>query len=130
MQSKRITISLDPDRFSALRSMSQRTGDTIAMVVRKAIDAIDTGGEERPDPAAPATSGPGGAVEAASGRMLFTFDGTSIPNGGGAQGAPVAYVAGGREYVANAFGGNLPDRAHFPPNAVGDAIVAFALPQQ
>lgn len=68
------------------------------------------------------------AVDAASGKMLFTFDGTMIPNGGGAEGAPVAYVVNGKEYIVNDFGGNVPDRANFPPNPVGDAIVAFTLP--
>ena len=67
------------------------------------------------------------AVDAGTGNILFTFDGTSIPNGGGAQGAPVAYVIKGKEYVVNAFGGNVPDR-QFAPNPVGDAIVAFSLP--
>jgi len=68
------------------------------------------------------------AVDAATGKMLFTFDGTSIKDGGGAQAAPVAYVVKGREYIVNGFGGNVPDRAGFPPNPVGDAIVAFTLP--
>jgi alcohol dehydrogenase (cytochrome c) len=67
------------------------------------------------------------AVDARTGKMLFTFDGTSIPNGGGAQAAPVAYVVRGKEFVVNAFGGNVPDR-QFVPNPVGDAIVAFSLP--
>jgi quinohemoprotein ethanol dehydrogenase len=67
------------------------------------------------------------AVDAATGKMLFTFDGTSLPDGGGAQAAPVAYVVGGREFVVNAFGGNVPDR-QFAPNPVGDAIIAFSIP--
>jgi outer membrane protein assembly factor BamB len=37
------------------------------------------------------------AVDAATGKMLFTFDGTSIKDGGGAQAAPVAYVVKGRD---------------------------------
>ena len=68
------------------------------------------------------------AVDAASGNILFTFDGTTIPNGGGAQAAPVAYVVNGKEFVVNGFGGNVPDRRNFPPNPVGDAVVAFSLP--
>jgi quinohemoprotein ethanol dehydrogenase len=67
------------------------------------------------------------AVDAGTGKILFTFNGTSIPNGGGAQAAPVAYVVKGKEFVVNAFGGNVPDR-QFVPNPVGDAIVAFSLP--
>jgi len=68
------------------------------------------------------------AVNAATGDTLWTFDGTSVPNGGGANAAPIAYVVGGREFVANAFGGNSLDQ-EFPPNPTGDAVIAFALPQ-
>ena len=68
------------------------------------------------------------AVDAATGEILFTFDGTTVTNGGGAQAAPTAYVVNGKEYVVNGFGGNVPDRHNFPPNPVGDAVVAFALP--
>ena len=68
------------------------------------------------------------AVNAATGHNLFTFDGTTVPNGGGAQAAPVAYVVNGQEFIVNGFGGNLPDRKNFPPNPVGDAVVAFSLP--
>lgn len=67
------------------------------------------------------------AANAATGDILFTFDGTSVMHGGGAQAAPVAYVVNGKEYIVNAFGGNVPDRANFPPNPVGDAIIAFSL---
>ena len=66
------------------------------------------------------------AVDARNGKVLFTFDGTSIPHGGGAQGAPTAYVVNGTEYIANAFGGNFADR-QFAPNPVGDALVAFSV---
>jgi quinohemoprotein ethanol dehydrogenase len=65
-------------------------------------------------------------ADARTGAMLWSFDGTSLPNGGGANAAPIAYVAGGREFVVNAFGGNAADRSFGSP--VGDAIVAFALP--
>ena len=60
--------------------------------------------------------------------MLFTFDGTSFKDGGGAQAAPVAYVEKGGVYIVNGFGGNVPDRAGFPPNSLGDATIAFTLP--
>jgi alcohol dehydrogenase (cytochrome c) len=66
-------------------------------------------------------------VNAGTGKMLFTFDGTSVPNGGGAQAAPVAYVVKGKEFIVNGFGGNVPDR-QFAPNPVGDAVIAFSLP--
>jgi outer membrane protein assembly factor BamB len=68
------------------------------------------------------------AVNAATGAMLWSFDGTSMSGGGGANAEPVAYVVNGREFIVNAFGGNVPDAEHFPPNPVGDAIIAFALP--
>jgi quinohemoprotein ethanol dehydrogenase len=68
------------------------------------------------------------AVNANTGAMLFTFDGTTVTNGGGAQAAPVAYVVNGKEFIVNGFGGNLPDRLNFPPNPVGDAVIAFTLP--
>src|SRR6266404_4344493 len=48
------------------------------------------------------------------------------PNGGGAQAAPVAYVIKGKEFIVNGFGGNFNDR-QFPPNPVGDAVIAFSL---
>ncbi len=67
------------------------------------------------------------AADARSGQVLFTFDGRTVPNGGGAQAAPIAYVLDGREYIVNAFGGNNADRPNFPPNIVGDAIVAFTI---
>lgn len=65
-------------------------------------------------------------VDARTGNMLFTFDGTSVPNGGGAEAAPVAYTADGKEFIVNAFGGNKADR-QFAPNPIGDAIIAFSL---
>jgi quinohemoprotein ethanol dehydrogenase len=67
------------------------------------------------------------AVDAATGKILFTFDGTTVHNGGGAQGAPVAYVVKGKEFIVNDFGGNESDR-QFAPNPVGDAVIAFSLP--
>jgi len=68
-------------------------------------------------------------VDARTGTLLFTFNGTAVPQGGGAQAAPVAYVCHGREFIVNAFGGNIADRPAFGPNPVGDAIIAFALPR-
>jgi outer membrane protein assembly factor BamB len=66
------------------------------------------------------------AVNAATGQMLFTFDGTSVEHGGGANANPTAYVTGGQEFVVNAFGGNAADRDFGSP--VGDALIAFFLP--
>ena len=90
------------------------------------------------------------AVDARTGDILFTYDGPADSKQhdiGGAQANPVAYVAGGREFIVNAFGGNVPDRSitsdgnclGIEPgqtqrdlstcaNPVGDAFVAFALP--
>jgi quinohemoprotein ethanol dehydrogenase len=67
------------------------------------------------------------AVDAATGKILFTFDGTTVHNGGGAQGSPVAYVVKGKEFIVNDFGGSANDR-QFAPNPVGDAVIAFSLP--
>lgn len=79
------------------------------------------------------------AVDARTGEMLFTFDApASVTNAGGAAASPIAYLAEGREFSVNAFGGNVPDRNNFTGNCpgvgrecdnrVGDAIIAFALP--
>jgi alcohol dehydrogenase (cytochrome c) len=67
------------------------------------------------------------AASAASGTILWSFDGTSVENGGGANAAPIAYVTGGKEFIANAFGGNsLVRRRRVSP--LGDALIAFSLP--
>ncbi|MEZ4580885.1 MAG: PQQ-binding-like beta-propeller repeat protein [Caldilineaceae bacterium] len=91
------------------------------------------------------------AVDAQSGQTLWTFscadyagpqqeavrgscnaDGSSSDGThaiGGANGAPAVYMANGREYVVMAFGGNTQVRSGqtSPP---GDALIAFALPNQ
>jgi quinohemoprotein ethanol dehydrogenase len=80
-------------------------------------------------------------VDAKTGKMLFTFNAAAnIPNAGGAAAGPIAYLLDGREFIVNAFGGNVPDRSitangnclgagHICDNPVGDAFVAFALPR-
>ncbi|HZE04216.1 MAG TPA: PQQ-binding-like beta-propeller repeat protein [Solirubrobacteraceae bacterium] len=71
------------------------------------------------------------AVDAATGRRLWSFNGTRLPHGGGANGSPIAYKVNGREFVVMAFGGNAADRherKQYSP--VGDAIVGFALPRR
>ncbi|HEX2714321.1 MAG TPA: PQQ-binding-like beta-propeller repeat protein [Candidatus Acidoferrales bacterium] len=81
------------------------------------------------------------AANAKTGELLFTFDGPAhIKNAGGSSASPIAYVTEGREFIANAFGGNVPDRNNFTGNCsgvgrdcdnpVGDAIVAFTLPRR
>jgi quinohemoprotein ethanol dehydrogenase len=71
------------------------------------------------------------AADAETGKVLFTFDAPKrVKNAGGAAASPVAYVVKGREFIVNAFGGNVPDRNNFPPNPVGDAIIAFSLPEK
>lgn len=67
------------------------------------------------------------AVDAATGTTRWSFDGTSVANGGGAAAPPSVYVANGREYVVEAFGGNRNDRSK-TASPVGDAVIAFALP--
>jgi alcohol dehydrogenase (cytochrome c) len=67
------------------------------------------------------------AVSAATGAPLWSFDGTTVTDAGGADAPPSIYVVNGREYVVEAFGGNSNDR--FSSNSpVGDAVIAFALP--
>lgn len=80
------------------------------------------------------------AADARTGKLLFTFDApANVMKAGGAAAGPVAYLVNGREFVVNAFGGNVPDRSvtgngnclgggHTCDNPVGDAYVAFALP--
>jgi quinohemoprotein ethanol dehydrogenase len=63
------------------------------------------------------------AANAQTGDVLWTFQST-LPNVGGANGAPAVYVVNGREYVVMDFGGNAD--ADFTK---GDALIAFALPQ-
>jgi quinohemoprotein ethanol dehydrogenase len=82
------------------------------------------------------------AADAKSGKMLFSFDApANITNAGGAAAGPIAYLADGREFIVNAFGGNVPDRSitangnclgggHTCDNPVGDAFIAFALPRR
>jgi alcohol dehydrogenase (cytochrome c) len=63
------------------------------------------------------------AADARTGRILWTFDGSKVPNAGGADASPAFYVVNGKEYVVYAFGGE-------PGNSpvLGDVVIAFALP--
>jgi quinohemoprotein ethanol dehydrogenase len=79
------------------------------------------------------------AADARTGKMLFSFHAPGkITNAGGAAAGPMAYLVDGREFVVNAFGGNVPDRGvtsngdclgggSLCDNPVGDAYIAFAL---
>jgi len=79
------------------------------------------------------------AADARSGSKLFSFNAPgNITNAGGAAAGPMAYLVDGREFVVNAFGGNVPDRGitangnclvggSICDNPVGDAYIAFAL---
>lgn len=70
------------------------------------------------------------AVDASNGAPLWTFDATSVPNAGGADGAPSVYVVHGREYVVDVFGGDAQSRGVTGNSPLGDAVIAFALPGQ
>ena len=70
------------------------------------------------------TAGTFYGVNAATGQILWTFNGLSIKGAGAPTAAPVVYTVNGREYVAMAFGGQ-PDS----DTPLGDAMIAFALPQ-
>jgi outer membrane protein assembly factor BamB len=67
------------------------------------------------------------AFDAVTGAVLWSFAGTSVPNGGGANAAPIAYVIDGKELIANAFGGNANERNRLV-SPLGDALVVFGLP--
>jgi glucose dehydrogenase len=67
------------------------------------------------------------AVSAATGASLWSFDGTTVPDAGGADAPPAVYVVNGREYVVENFGGNFNERFS-TKSPVGDAVIAFALP--
>jgi outer membrane protein assembly factor BamB len=81
-------------------------------------------------------------ADAKTGKMLFSYDApANVTNAGGAAAGPIAYLADGREFIVNAFGGNVPDRSitangnclgggRVCDNPVGDAFIAFALPQR
>jgi glucose dehydrogenase len=71
------------------------------------------------------------AVDAKTGQNLWTFN---VPEkikqgGGGADGAFSVYVVNGREYVIGVFGGSAMERHLDEQSPVGDAVIAFALPQ-
>ena len=66
-------------------------------------------------------------LNASTGKVLWTFDATNVRGAGSPTAAPVAYSVNGREFIANAFGGN-PNEGD--ENKSGDALIAFALPNQ
>jgi len=65
------------------------------------------------------------AADASTGKILWTFDSSTVPNAGGATASPAFYVVNGREYVVYGFGGNPGESPK-----LGDAVIAFALPDQ
>ena len=68
------------------------------------------------------------AVDFLTGAFLWTFDGTSLPDGGGAQASPIAYEVNGREYVAVCVGTLPAGRGETAtPQSPGEYVV-FALP--
>jgi glucose dehydrogenase len=62
-------------------------------------------------------------VSAATGQILWVFDAWTMPNATGGNASAAIYEANGVEYVVYGFGGE-------PGNsfALGDAVIAFALP--
>jgi glucose dehydrogenase len=65
------------------------------------------------------------AADAKTGEILGTFDASTVPNAGGANGSPAIYVVNGREYIVYGFGGNPGESP-----VLGDAVIAFALPER
>jgi quinohemoprotein ethanol dehydrogenase len=63
------------------------------------------------------------AVSAATGEILWVFDSWTEPNATGGNASPAVYEMNGVEYVVYGFGGE-PGQSF----ALGDAVIAFALP--
>jgi outer membrane protein assembly factor BamB len=63
------------------------------------------------------------AASAATGEILWVFDAATVPKAGGGNASAAVYEINGVEYVVYGFGGE-------PGNsfALGDAVIAFALP--
>ncbi len=68
------------------------------------------------------------AVDAKSGNILWSFK-SDRAGVGGANASPAVYMVNGREYVVNAFGGNIAIRTGIDISPTGDAVIAFALPR-
>lgn len=68
------------------------------------------------------------AADAETGKVLWTFE-TEREGVGGANGSPAVYVVDSREYVVMPFGGNRQLRSNGQASPVGDALIAFALPE-
>jgi glucose dehydrogenase len=64
------------------------------------------------------------AADATTGKILWTYDASKVPNAGGGNSSPAFYVVNGKEYVVYGFGGE-------PGNSpvLGDVVIAFALPE-
>lgn len=69
------------------------------------------------------------AVDTVSGDTLWTYT-PDRPGVGGANGSPAVYVANGRQYVIMTLGGNNQVRSNSQSSPPGDAVIAFALPQE
>jgi len=65
------------------------------------------------------------AVSAATGEILWVFDAWTMPNATGGNAAAAIYEINGVEYVVYGFGGE-PGQSF----ALGDAVIAFALPAE
>jgi glucose dehydrogenase len=63
------------------------------------------------------------AADARTGKILWTFDSSTVANAGGGNASPAFYVVKGKEYVVYGFGGNPGESP-----VLGDAVIAFALP--
>jgi outer membrane protein assembly factor BamB len=63
------------------------------------------------------------AASAATGQILWVFDAWTVPNATGGNASAAVYAVNGVEYIVYGFGGE-------PGNsfALGDAVIAFALP--
>jgi quinoprotein glucose dehydrogenase len=63
------------------------------------------------------------AASAATGEILWVFDAVTVPGATGGNASAAVYEVNGVEYVVYGFGGE-PGQSF----ALGDAVIAFALP--
>jgi glucose dehydrogenase len=115
-------------QYGLTRALDTTTGQ-IAWTVRDDQSLVRSGVAVAGDLVFFGDSGGLHAADAKTGNILWTFATNPDDKIGGANGTPSIYVVNGREYVVYAFGGNFRLRATAGYSPNGDALIAFALPQ-